>query len=230
MKRYLIIDDESIAHDIIRSYADQVPYLEFMQSCYDAWEATDYLQHHPVDLVFLDLNMPRLTGFEFLRSLPHPPQVVVTTAYREHALEGHELNVVDYLLKPFGFERFLKAVNRVRSTESPTAPAASATDGRLFFYADKRHVQVRAADILYVEAAGNYMKLVQAESQLLVRQTFAEVLKTLPAGRFVRVHKSYLVALSHVDYVEGNQIYSAGHRIPVGKAYRQGLLSLLKGD
>ncbi|WAC02172.1 response regulator [Lacinutrix neustonica] len=125
MMKYLIIDDEPMAHEIIKGYGDLLPNLELMKHCYDAIEALDYLRDATVDLIFLDLNMPKLKGFEFLKTLSHPPKVIVTTAYKEYALEGYELNITDYLLKPFSFERFLKAVNKVTEAIEPLQPVVS---------------------------------------------------------------------------------------------------------
>ncbi|MEO0735142.1 MAG: response regulator, partial [Bacteroidota bacterium] len=141
MIRYLIVDDEYIAHDIIKGYCQLLPHLELQKDCYDAIEALDYLREHTVDLIFLDLNMPKLKGFDFLRTLRQPPKIIVTTAYQEHALEGYELNITDYLLKPFSFERFLQAVNKATSSSTPpqptyTAPAA-APDKRIFLRQNK---------------------------------------------------------------------------------------------
>ncbi len=157
MIKYLIIDDEHIAHDIIKGYCDIMPNMELMKHCYDAIEALEYLNQNTVDLIFLDLNMPKLKGFEFLKTLASPPEVIVTTAYSEFALESYELNVVDYLLKPFSFERFLKAVNKVEGSKSIIIPTSSegndATTERIFLRQKKSYIQVDLDSILYIEAA-----------------------------------------------------------------------------
>ena len=159
MIKYLIIDDEHMAHEIIKGYCDVLSNMQLMKHCYDAIEALDYLRENTVDLIFLDLNMPKLKGFDFLKTLPNIPKVIVTTAYKEYALEGYELEVTDYLLKPFSFERFLKAVNKAVQAKEDI-PIRNHTQkpkkGHVFLYSDKKYFQVKLDDILYIEAAGNY--------------------------------------------------------------------------
>jgi len=171
MIKYLIIDDEHIAHDIIKGYCDMLPNLEFMADCYDAIEALDYLNKQPVDLIFLDLNMPKLKGFEFLKTLASPPKVIVTTAYNEFAIEGYELNVVDYLLKPFSFERFLSAVNKVTASTPQSKQVRVENEqtsaNQIFLKQNNSHIQVDVNTILYIEASGNYTKVVTTLIQLL---------------------------------------------------------------
>src|SRR5688572_2556076 len=164
MIKYLIIDDEHMAHDIIKGYCDLLGDMELQQHCYDALEALQYLNAHKVDLIFLDLNMPKLKGFDFLKVLPAPPKVIVTTAYSEFALEGYELNVIDYLLKPFSFERFLKAVNKAIGSQG-NAESKSVNEGkseavnRIFIRGDKKYTQIAVDEIQFIEAAGNYTKV-----------------------------------------------------------------------
>jgi len=231
MIKYLIIDDEFIAHDIIKGYCDLLPNLQLMKNCYDALEAIEYLNHHQVDLLFLDLNMPKLKGFEFLRTLSSPPKVIVTTAYKEFAIEGYELNIVDYLLKPFSFERFLKAINKAAGTTSaPSAnPSQPTTPKSIFLRSNKKHIQVNLDDILYLEAAGNYAKVITPEKTITIREKISDLLTTLPADDFLQVHKSYAVAKKHIDSIEGNRIMIREHVIPVGAIYKLGVLDLLGG-
>ena len=165
----MIVDDESVAHDIIKKYCSLLPNMQLMQDCYDAIEAIEYLNGNTVDLIFLDLNMPKLKGFEFLKTLLHPPKIIVTTAYKEYALEGYELNIVDYLLKPFSFERFLKAINKARIDSPKTTPIPQnevndGNSGRVFLRSTNKNIQVVLDDILFVEASGNYLKIVLKES------------------------------------------------------------------
>lgn len=233
MISYLIIDDEYIAHTIIQRYCELLPNLEFKQSCYDALEAFEYLSKHQVDLIFLDLNMPKLKGFDFLRTLPSPPKVIVTTAYQEYALEGYELNVVDYLLKPFSFERFLKALNKAVSipgqrslpaTHKANEPAA----GRIFLRSNKKYIQVPLDDIRYLEAAGNYIKVITPQETITVRGKISEFITTLPKDSFLQVHKSFAVALKHIKSIEGNQIFVEDHVIPIGKMYKMQVNQLFR--
>ncbi|MBD1262597.1 response regulator transcription factor [Maribacter polysiphoniae] len=230
MMRYLIIDDEPIAHDIIKGYCDLLPNMELMKHCYDALEALDYLRENTVDLLFLDLNMPKLKGFEFLKTLTNPPNIIVTTAYQEHALEGYELNITDYLLKPFSFERFLKAVNKVGSSAQSATIVASTGESKVsvFLYSDKKHVQVKLSDLLYVEAAGNYAKVVLKKNTLVIREKLSDVLEMLPSDGFIQVHKSYIVAKVHINTIEGNRIIIDDTIIPIGKLYKTNVLDVLK--
>ena len=220
--RYLIVDDEYIAHDIIKKYCDVLSYLECASQCYDAVEALEYLAQHKVDLIFLDLNMPGLKGFEFLRSLSHPPKVIVTTAYKEYALEGYELNIVDYLLKPFGFDRFLKAVNKaVQSGQHFIAPVTEEeASAQIFLHSNKKYIQVAVKDILFVEAAGNYAKVVLTNGNIMIREKISDVLEILPVNDFIQVHKSFIVARKHINEIEGNTILIKAFTIPIGKTFK----------
>lgn len=233
MMRYLIIDDEHIAHDIIMGYCDLLPNWKLQKNCYNALEALEYLGANNVDLIFLDLNMPKLKGFDFLRTLTNPPKVIVTTAYSEFALEGFELNVVDYLLKPFSFERFLKAVNKALepAEKTPSFNQQSDTDvtHRIFLRGEKKYTQVNVEDILFIEAAGNYTKVVvMDQEQLTVREKISSLIETLPSERFLQVHKSFAVATKHIKSVEGNRITILDHKIPIGKMYKLNVDSLIK--
>lgn len=221
MIRYLTIDDEHIAHDIIKGYCDMLPNLALQQNCYDAIEALEYLNKHTVDLIFLDLNMPKLKGFAFLKTLQNPPKVIVTTAYQEFALEGYELNVVDYLLKPFSFERFVKAVNKAIGAPLSTRTAAtSATAATIFLKSENKYTQVSIADILLLEAAGNFVKVITIKETILVRDTLTDLLNTLPIAEFLQVHRSFAIAPKHIKSIEGNQIAIGDHSVPVGKLYK----------
>lgn len=232
MIKYLIIDDEHIAHNIIKGYCDMLPNFELQKNCYDAIEAMQYLNAHPIDLIFLDLNMPKLKGFDFLKTLASPPKVIVTTAYSEFALEGFELNVVDYLLKPFSFERFLKAVNKAVSSTSHVQSSSSTAKkpeqaNRIFLRGDKKYTQLLIDDILYIEAAGNYTKVVTTTETITTRDKISNLLESLPADDFLQVHKSFAVATKHIKSVEGNRITIGGHEIPIGKVYKMNVNNLL---
>ena len=231
MMTYLIIDDEPIAHDIIKGYCDLLPNLELKKHCYDAIEALDYLNNNTVDLIFLDLNMPKLKGFDFLKTLTAPPKVIVTTAYSEFALDGFELNVVDYLLKPFSFERFLKAVNKVLLTTS-SAPTTStqgteSTTKRIFLRQNKSYIQVAIGSILYLESAGNYTKVICTDETITVREKISELLTSLPAEDFLQVHKSFAIATEHITRIEGNRIRILEHVVPIGNYYKANIHKLL---
>jgi DNA-binding LytR/AlgR family response regulator len=233
MIKYLIIDDEHIAHGIIKRYCDLLPNMQLMKNCYDALEAIEYLNAHTVDLIFLDLNMPKLKGFDFLKTLSAPPKVIVTTAYQEFALEGYELNIADYLLKPFSFERFLKAVNKATARASSTPTPAMTTEKEakpetIFLRSNKKYTQVAVDTILFLESAGNYVKVVTTDATITIRDKITDVLVTLPENEFIQVHKSFAVAKSHIDTIEGNRIVIQGTIIPIGQTYKSNIHTLLQ--
>jgi DNA-binding LytR/AlgR family response regulator len=231
MIKYLIIDDEHIAHDIIKGYCDMLPNLVLQKNCYDAIEALEYLNERTVDLIFLDLKMPKLKGFELLKTLPSPPSVIVTTAYQEFALEGYELNVVDYLLKPFSFERFVKAVNKAMGASALSRGPKNVQTGNpsatIFLRSENKYIQVSIADILFLEAAGNFVKVVTRKDSILVRDTFAVLLNSLPPEDFLQVHRSFAIAPKHIKSIEGNQISIGDHSVPIGKMYKTYITNLL---
>lgn len=231
--KYIIVDDESIAHDIIKKYCSMLPNMQLMQDCYDAIEAIQYLSSHAVDLIFLDLNMPKLKGFEFLRTLPNQPKVIVTTAYREYALEGYELNIVDYLLKPFSFERFLKAINKasLNTTPSPAIPqtqAKAAEPQRIFLRVNNKFIQIDLDEVLFIEASGNYVKIVVKQEVITIRGTLSSITEHLPTDGFIQVHRSFMVAQKHIKSIEGNQIFMDNYTVPVGKSFRSQLDRLVR--
>lgn len=231
MIRYIIVDDEHIAHDIIKEYCDLLPNMELVKNCYDAFEAIAYLSNHVVDLIFLDLNMPKMKGFDFLKTLSNPPKVIVTTAYKENALEGYELNITDYLLKPFSFERFVKAINKVNVVTPSTPPKnipTPTTEERFFFRSNKKTVQVKSRNILFIEARGNYCNIVTKNETITVREKISDLLKLLSKEHFFQVHKSFIVAKEHVRVVEGNKISVAGYTVPIGKTYKMNVNELLR--
>ena len=232
MITYLIIDDEHIAHTILQGYCDLLPNMQLQKNCYDGLEAFEYLNKHDVDLIFLDLNMPKLKGFEFLKTLKNPPKVIVTTAYQEFALEGYELNISDYLLKPFGFDRFLKAINKTFSTNtnqtSNISTETKTTSKRVFLRSNKKYTQVEIDTILFIEASGNYTKVITKEETITIREKLSSVLELLPKEDFLQVHKSFAVAPKHIKTIEGNRIIIADHFIPIGKLFKANVTKLLR--
>jgi len=231
MIRYLIIDDEHLAHDIIKGYCDLLPNMQLLKNCYDALEAFEYLNGNEADLIFLDLNMPKLKGFDFLKTLSNPPKVIVTTAYQEHALEGYELNIVDYLLKPFGFERFLKAVNKAvgSSTKSQrlTSKENDSSSKSIFLRENKKYIHVQLDSIQYIEAAGNYTKVVTLDAKITVREKFSDLLSSLETSGLLQVHKSFAVAPNHIKSIEGNRVFVGNDTVPIGKVYKLNISKLL---
>lgn len=232
MIKYLIIDDEYIAHDIIKGYCDLLPNMQLMKNCFDALEAIEYLNNNTVDLIFLDLNMPKLKGFEFLKTLSSPPKVIVTTAYEEFALEGYELNISDYLLKPFSFERFLKAINKTVSTTNKTKKSIvekkDATSKSIFLRNNNKYIQVTIDTIQYIEASGNYTIVITANETITIREKMSTVLELINDINFIQVHKSFAVSKKHIKSIEGNRIFISEHIIPIGKTYKANIIQLLK--
>ncbi|WP_108804190.1 LytTR family DNA-binding domain-containing protein [Aquimarina sp. Aq107] len=232
MIKYLIIDDEHVAHGIIKRYCDLLPNMKLLKHCYDALEAFEYMNTNEVDLIFLDLNMPKLKGFDFLKTLSNPPKVIVTTAYSEFALEGYELNILDYLLKPFSFERFLKAVNKATASESksisPNHLRTEAPEKSIFLKSNKKYIQVLIEDIKYLESAGNYAKVVTTQETITVREKITDLLATIASDDFLQVHKSFAVAKKHIKSIEGNRILIADQVIPIGTMYKMNITQLFK--
>jgi DNA-binding LytR/AlgR family response regulator len=213
----IIIDDEPLAHKVILQYAEDVPFLNIVGQCCLATEAYTILNDTIVDLIFLDINMPKLNGLDFLRTLNQRPYVIVTSAYQEYALEGYELQVTDYLLKPFRFDRFLKAVNAVKNK---IVKSDANEPKNIFIKVDRKHVQVAIDQIQYIESYGNYVKIwIGREYHLTPRtmSSFEEELK----DSLIRIHKSFLIQKSFIEYVEGNSIVMKnGNQVSVGKVYK----------
>ena len=232
MIKYLIVDDEHIAHDIIKGYCDMLPNMQLVKNCYNAFEAISCLNEQLVDLVFLDLNMPKLKGFDFLKTLQNPPKIIVTTAYKEYALEGYELNIADYLLKPYSFERFIKAVNKAMVIPEQKAPLVDSSSktvkSSIFLRNNKKYVQVAIEDIQYVEAAGNYTNVVLLNEKILIREKISSLLLMLDSSAFVQVHKSFAVAIKHIKSIEGNRISVGNDMVPIGKLFKANIYHLLK--
>lgn len=225
----IIVDDEPIARDILINYIAQVPYLHLVASCSDAFEAMEALNKTDVDLIILDINMPRLTGFDMLRSLKKYPSVIITSAYTEYALEGFELSVTDYLLKPFSFQRFVQATEKTIKASPPIPARTEAGDEPfLMVKSDKKLTKILCKEISFIEAYGNYVFIYRGENKIISKQTLTEFEKQLPSGKFIRVHKSYIVSLNAIKYLEGNQVSIGNRNIPIGKVYRENLLKMFQ--
>ncbi|NAS30751.1 response regulator [Flavobacteriaceae bacterium R38] len=222
MITYAIVDDEPIAHEIIEEFANELIQLKKVGNCYNAFEAIRLLQETSVDLLFLDINMPKLSGFEFLKTLSSPPNVIVTSAYKEFAIEGYDLEITDYLLKPFSFERFVKAVNRVSFSESKLKMTSEPQPQYLFIKGDKKHHQVYTNDILLIEAYGNYCKIHLEEETIITLQKISDFETGLPSD-FIRVHKSFIIAKNKVKSIEGNTIHLKKQSIPIGQTYKNAI-------
>jgi DNA-binding LytR/AlgR family response regulator len=224
----IIVDDEPIARDILKKYIEQVPYLTLAASCEDAFEAMQVLNKQDIDLIILDINMPRLTGFEMLRSLKKYPAVIITSAYPEYALEGFELSVTDYLLKPFSFPRFVQATEKVVNKTSETRVAVKDEELFMMVKSDKKLTKVFFDEISYVEAYGNYIFIYTNQERVMSKQTLTQFEQQLPPSKFTRIHKSYIASLKAIKYLEGNEVFMGNKKLPVGKVYREQLLQKLR--
>lgn len=212
----IIIDDEPLAHKVILKYAESIPFLDIVGQCYLATEAYPILSTQKIDLIFLDINMPVIQGLDFLRTLQTKPAIILTTAYEEFALEGFELQVVDYLLKPFRLDRFLKAVNVVRANTINVSQSIE----HIFIKVDKKQIQIKLSTIQYLESYGNYVKVWIDNEFHLTARTLTSFEVEL-GEEFYRIHKSFIVQKSYIDYVEGNMmIMKNGNTVTIGKNYR----------
>lgn len=230
--RCLLIDDEVAAHYVLQHYVDQVDRLALAGNCYNAIEAINFLHRQPVDLLFLDINMPQMNGLQMLETLTHPPRVILTTAHSEFALESYNYNVVDYLVKPIEFARFLKAVDKVvaAQTEEATQRVSLQTPipASVVIKVDGDWIRLSYDDLLYGQSWGNYIKLFTTEQVYVTALTMTELEQRLPAEQFVRIHKSYLVSLNKIMRLSGNEVFIGEASLPVGLTYRRELVDRLR--
>ncbi|MGE5519598.1 MAG: LytR/AlgR family response regulator transcription factor [Candidatus Dadabacteria bacterium] len=225
----MVIEDEPLAQNVLKNYIDSHPALSLTAVCNDAFEAQAALSTETVDLLFLDINLPGLSGINFLKSLPSPPLVIFTTAYPEYAVQGFDLDAVDYLLKPFSLERFLKAVNKAISLRRTNAgDKSSSSPGVIFLKADKKTFRVAIDDILHLEAMGDYVRVTTKEQSYLINDTLRDLLDQLPQQAFIRVHKSFAIAKNKISFLEGNYIRVGEKDIPIGATYKEAVASELK--
>jgi two-component system LytT family response regulator len=215
----IAIDDEPLALEVVRSHAAKVPFLNLKAEFTDAFKAMEYLQHESVDLLFLDIKMPDISGIDLLSCLNKKPLVVFTTAYSEHAVESFELDAIDYLLKPFALTRFIKACNK--ANEIYNLRNSADKKDYLFLKTGYDQMRVNFADIYYLEATGNYVNFVLKDKTVLSRMTITEVEAMLPAKQFIRIHRSFIAALNKIDKIERHQLTINGSILPVGSSYYQ---------
>lgn len=229
----LIVDDEPLAREGVVSFVKRVDFLELKEQCSDAMEANDYLAENNIDLMFLDIQMPTLSGTDFLRSVNQPPLVILTTAYPQYALEGFELDVVDYLVKPYAFERFLKAVNkayeRFNAAQSKTGSETKNSEAQKVFFikSDRRYVRVMMDEVLYIQGNQNYIDIHTENKKIMTLMTLKHLEELLPSDQFMRVHKSYILPLRRIKEIEGNQVLIGDKYLPVSKKNKKKLLKRL---
>ena len=221
----IIVDDEPASRDVLKRYVADTETLNLMSECKNAIEANKVIKSGAIDLIFLDINMPKITGIQLLKSLTIPPKVIFTTAYPEYAIDGFELDAVDYLLKPFSFERFLKAVNKYSySSDSETV----LNNRTILLKSEKKLYRVAINEILFLEAIGDYVKVVFGEQSINVHSTFKDILEQFMSPDIIRIHRSYAIAIDKFDHIEGNQIFIGKKALPIGKAYRKELIDKLE--
>ncbi len=227
MLKCIIVDDEPLAQEVLENYIQRLAgELNLIKKCSNALDAFESLHNEKIDLLFLDIQMPVIDGLSFLKSLKNPPSVILTTAYPNHALEGFELDVADYLLKPISFERFLKAVNKVIELRKSGINGEGSTE-YMFVKVDSKLVKVNYSDIIYIEGMKDYLKIFVKERPLVVHQTMKKIEDLLPKNKFVRVHKSYIVSIGAVNSIVGNFIEINGKEIPIGANYKEFLLKMV---
>ena len=243
----IIVDDEPLALDVLETYIERMPDLRLIMRCNNAFEANEALKNHEIDLMFLDIQMPQLTGIEFLKTLSKPPMVVFTTAYSNYAIEGFELNALDYLLKPISMDRFMKAVNKATeqyqlhhkeaatNTPSPDSIMVGTEGGTtdyIFVKSDKKLIRVKFADILYIEGLKDYVIIRTETGRVISLQTMKSLEDKLPFGQFVRIHRSYIAGMDKIQAIVGNmvEVMEKGQpkHLPIGKNYRDELLELIE--
>jgi two-component system LytT family response regulator len=215
----IAIDDEPVALDVIKNLSAKIPFIDLKAGFTNAFDAIDYLGREKVDLLFLDIKMPDISGIDFLRSIPNPPMVIFTTGYSEHAVQSFELDAIDYLLKPFSLSRFLKACNKALEQFQFRNKNAEASLSSVFVKSGYEQLRVELNDILYAESNGNYIDFVLKDKKITSRLTMSEAEALLPSSLFVRIHRSYIVARKQVTRVDKNYVWVNETALPVGANY-----------
>ncbi len=228
--RCIIVDDEPLAIEILESYVAKVEQLQLVSTFRNAVSAFTFLQQHSVDLIFLDIQMPKLSGIDFLKTLKNPPKVIFTTAFRDYALQGFELEILDYLLKPIPFDRFLKAVAKVlhqpTATSSVTKPDV-VPDNYVYFKVDKKMIKTKMADVLYIESIKDYVKVRTGEREIVTQQKISYLEESLPREQFLRIHRSFIVNLEKIDAYSATDVEIGKHSIPIGRNYKNDVMKIL---
>ncbi len=233
----IIVDDEPLAQDVLETYIENIPEFNLIKKCSNAFEANETLKNEDIDLMFLDIQMPQLTGTDFLKSLSKPPIVIFTTAYPNYAVEGFELNALDYLLKPISMDRFLKAANKAidqyKLEQGEGSTSSTPEDGEDFFFvkADKKLIKVNYDDILYIEGLKDYVIIRMENDRVITLQTMKSLESKMPSPQFKRIHRSYIVNTDRIKAIVGNMVEiiekNQAKHLPIGKNYREELLALI---
>jgi len=218
----IIVEDEPLATKVLSDYISQVPFLELQGAFKDAILATDYLRNNNTDLIFLDIHLPKLKGMAFLKTLTDPPAVIITTAYHQYAVEGFNLNVTDYLLKPFEFERFLVGVNKVKALQTEKRKPGETEEKKdfIFLNVQKKKVKILFSEILYIESQREYIKIVTTKKEFISKMSTHEIESLLPSNLFKRIHRSFIVSVSKIESYTAEMVEINGISIPIGRGYR----------
>lgn len=228
----LIIEDEPLAAEVLQDYIRQVPFLELACCCSDAFYAMETLQQFDIDLMFLDIHLPKMTGLDLIRVLKKPPKIIITSAYQEYALQGYEFNVIDYLLKPIEFSRFLKAVNKIeqiKETLLPARPMVLPTERvYLYFNVGKKKVKVFLDEILYIESMKEYIRVNTKSKSVLTKFKLSQVEGLLSENNFLRIHRSFIVAKDKIEAFSATEVELGGKQLPIGRSYKELVLSVLE--
>ncbi len=219
----LIIDDEPSSQNVLKSFINKIDYLVLLHVCNNALEALEYLKNHSVDLLFLDINMPQLSGISFYKSLQNPPKVIFTTAYSEYAIEGFEVEATDYLLKPFSFERFVKAVSKIKALNDDKT-------NHIIIKSEKKLHQVKIDDIYFIEGLGDYIKVHLKNNFLVTYKSLKKMNELLPKSVFIQVHKSFIINKNKLDYIEGNLAIVNTNNIPLGQKFKSNFFNNIKRE
>jgi DNA-binding LytR/AlgR family response regulator len=223
----IIVDDEPLSQDVLKKYVADTPMLELLEVCSDAFEANQIIALKDVQLMFLDINMPKLSGISFAKTMTKPPLIIITTAYPEYAIEGFEVDAIDYLVKPFSYERFLKATNKAIEKINLSQLKNIVSDSFILLKSDKKVFKINYDDINYLQSFGDYIKVFTIDKCLVVHDTFKNIQEQLPIKYFQRIHKSYIVALNKIKYIDGNQIKIVEVLLPIGLNFKEELLKRL---
>jgi DNA-binding LytR/AlgR family response regulator len=231
----IAVDDEPLALNIIKNYICKIPFLKLQKTFRDGISVIEYLSSNEVDLIFLDIEMSGLSGTQLLKTLKKKPKVIVTTAFRDYAIDAFDLEVTDYLLKPFSFERFLKAVERIRTLISESQSHADVKINEkeyIFVKCNGKMIKVNFDDILYIEALNEYISIKTIAGNIITLQSMKNIEKVLPESKFARIQKSFIVSLSKIDFIEGQFIVAANKKLPIGNKYKKKFFELisLKGE
>jgi DNA-binding LytR/AlgR family response regulator len=229
----IIVEDEPLAAEVLQDYIRQVPFLKLTCVCSDAFYAMESLQKFDIDLMFLDIHLPRMKGLDLIKVLKNPPKVIITSAYQEYALQGYEFNVIDYLLKPIDFGRFLKAVNKIeqiKETVLPNRPVSQPAERTyLFFNVGKKKVKVFLDEILYIESMKEYIRVNTKSKSVLTKFKLSQLDELLSENNFLRIHRSFIVAKDKIEAFSATEVELGGKRLPIGRSYKELVLSLLEG-